>query len=301
MIIAGLSTSHFISGSQTVTLTYPARDGEIVTFTIQSINAGSLTAYAQLGGKTVATDEVTQGAYGYGSLDVDAQTASNIKVIVAASSAPQNGMFIVSATSNLPVQNCTVAVGGGSGLSTGAKAGLGVGIPIALGLVGLGSYFLWKFFKKTTPMNRGIESNAPPKNSQKHRRMKRFKKRKHDQFRHHHHAEHGALQHPCSHDHCELNDEKMPAQNPIYPCTCLDEKCQWNDPKHKCNGKSKEDSSLPCPCSCIDPQCPLNEPEFRKEREDEWNSQERKKDIFHFGKQLFRATASSAVHSAISG
>ena len=282
-------------------MTYPARDGENVVFSVQSINAGSLTANAQLGGKTVATDQVTEGADDYGSLDVDVQTAANIKVIVAASSAPQNGIFIVSAASNLPVQNCTVAVRNSSGLSTGAKAGLGVGIPIALGLIAVGSYFLWKFFKKPTPMNPGIGSTAPPENSKRRCRMKRFKKRKHDQFRHHHHAEHGALQHPCSHENCELNDEKMPARETVYACTCSDEECQWNDPKHKCNGKSKEDSSLPCPCSCIDVQCPLNEPELKKKRQDEWNSQERKKDMFHFVKQLFRATASSAVHSAISG
>jgi hypothetical protein len=141
-LVGGLSVSRFISGSETVTVTYDARDNEIIDFTVESIDADSLDVQALLNGKVV--DETTT-YYSSGTLVVTTGRAGKIEIKVKATSAPKDSIFTIGAISNLPTQNCTVGVGtGGGGLSTGGQAGLGIGLVALFGGLGAAGYFLWK-------------------------------------------------------------------------------------------------------------------------------------------------------------
>lgn len=118
---------------------------EEIEFTVQSLDAGGLTAQAVLNGKGV--DNATLfGSASTGHLSVTAPKGGKVEINVKAKSAPKDAIFVVGATSNLPNQNCTVGLGGSKGLSAGSKAGLGLGIPALICLMGVGSFFAWKHF-----------------------------------------------------------------------------------------------------------------------------------------------------------
>jgi hypothetical protein len=107
-LLAGLDASHFINGSQTQTMSYTARNKEQLDFSIQSLNAGSLTAQAVLGGKVLAK---TQYPSTSDFFSVVAPSAGQIDIKVTAKGADADSIFIVGVTSNLPPENCTVGIG----------------------------------------------------------------------------------------------------------------------------------------------------------------------------------------------
>jgi hypothetical protein len=141
-LLGGLSVSRFISGSDTVTVTYDARDNEIIDFTVESVDAGTLDIQAVLNGKVV--DE-SSTLYSSGYLSVSTKDSGKVDIKVKANGAPQDSIITVGATSNLPTQNCTVGVqGGGSGLSKGGIAGLSIGLIGVFAGVGVGLFYLLK-------------------------------------------------------------------------------------------------------------------------------------------------------------
>jgi Mg-chelatase subunit ChlD len=145
-LLAGLAETHFVSGSDTVTLKYSAQKGERVNFTITSISAGFLGVSAVMGGKELNTTNTT---YSYSVIDVTPPSSGELDLKITARAALQDSMFSVITNSNVPFKNCTVGVtgGGGGGLSAGGKAGVGIGVTAALlGLGGLGGYFAYKHF-----------------------------------------------------------------------------------------------------------------------------------------------------------
>lgn len=70
-----------------------------------------------------------------------------LDLFVTASDSPKDGLFSVLTNSNQPIKNCTVGVSGGNkGLSSGAKAGIGIGVVAAvLGAAGIG-FWTYKQF-----------------------------------------------------------------------------------------------------------------------------------------------------------
>lgn len=150
-LLAGLAETHFISGSDTVTLKYAAQQGERVNFTVTSISAGVLDVSAVMGGKTL---NATNTTYPYGIVDVTAPSSGelDLQISVAKGGVPatKDAMFSVITNSNVPFKNCTVGVtgsGAGGGLSAGGKAGVGIGVTAALlGMAGLGGYLAYKHF-----------------------------------------------------------------------------------------------------------------------------------------------------------
>ena len=156
-LLAGLAETHFVSGSDTITLKYSAQKGERVNFTVTSISAGFLDVAAVMGGKEL---NATNTTYSYSVVDVTAPASGELDLKITAKAAPKDSMFSVITNSNVPFKNCTVGVtgGGGGGLSAGGKAGVGVGVTAALlGLGGLGGYFAYKHF-----MGGGGGGNAVP-------------------------------------------------------------------------------------------------------------------------------------------
>jgi hypothetical protein len=142
-LLAGLAETHFISGSDSKTLVYTASAGEAITFYVTSISAGTLSAVATMNGKTL---DQTTASYSYGYLYVTAPSAGQIQVVVTASNAPTDSMFSVETSSNVPIKNCTVGVNSQSaGLSTGAKAGIGVGSVLGAGLLATAAFFAYKY------------------------------------------------------------------------------------------------------------------------------------------------------------
>lgn len=145
-LLAGLSQTYTISGG-TVTLKYQAVAGEVISFRVVSIGAGTLTSVAQMGGSTISPAGSSSSV-----VSVTAPNSGQIELQVSPRSggAPQDALFSVTTTSNVPLKNCTVGVGPtdeGGGLSTGAKAGIGIGVTAAvLGLLGGGGYFAFKHF-----------------------------------------------------------------------------------------------------------------------------------------------------------
>jgi len=149
-VLAGLSISQFISGRNSVSTFYNAQANEKINFTITSITADALTAQAIFGGRVI--NSTTIPFYGADTLNVQAPSAGRFEIKVTAQDAPPNAIYILGATSNMPIQNCSVAVtGGSSGLSTGGKVGLGLGIPILIAGLGLGAFFLLKLFGGKIP------------------------------------------------------------------------------------------------------------------------------------------------------
>jgi hypothetical protein len=178
-LVAGLSISHFISGSQTQTIIYTAQSGEIIHFTIQSIDAGSLAVQVMFGGQTLNSTTVndTQSygygyGYGYGysssnDLVIHSPDAGEIDIKVTASNAAAESMFVVGAKSNMPVQNCTVGVGGGVGGGNPKKTAAivaGVIVPIIAITAIVGAYYWWKHMKggKAAPSASGQEPPVHP-------------------------------------------------------------------------------------------------------------------------------------------
>lgn len=162
-LLAGLDSSHYISGSETVTMTYTARNNEKLNFTVMSLDAGNLDIQVKSGSKVLANGK---SSYSYTTLDAVAPGDGNIDVKVSAKNAPKNSIFVVGVESNLPVQNCTVGIGKPkSGPNVGAIAGGAVGGIGGLAIVcGLG-YFIWKAcFHPKTPLGPGSGPGAaaPP-------------------------------------------------------------------------------------------------------------------------------------------
>jgi len=145
-LLSGLAMTHYVTGSETKTLKYAAEAGEDVTFLITDISADGLEASAQMNGQTVGTVPRFSTSR---TLAVKAPATGEMQLVVKAVSAPPDSMFSVSTNSNIPIKNCTVAVGSPSsgGLSTAAKAGIGVGVTVAvLGLMGTAGFFAYKHF-----------------------------------------------------------------------------------------------------------------------------------------------------------
>ncbi|RFU27607.1 hypothetical protein B7463_g8739, partial [Scytalidium lignicola] len=148
-LLAGLTIAPVIQQNKTVTITYNARKNEIIIFTIQSVDGEILTVEA-LSGSTVL-NKTTIDYYSTSSLPVRAKSTGPIDIKVAAPEATEDNMFTIGAQSNMPIQNCTVAVGAApsshsGGLSTGGKVGLGIGIPALVGVIAAGLFALFKLF-----------------------------------------------------------------------------------------------------------------------------------------------------------
>jgi hypothetical protein len=143
ILLGGLSVSKFISGSDTVTVSYSARPNETVVFEIQSIDAGGVKAQASLNSKVV--DKGTS-SFRSTTLTVAAPNGGKIDISVQAQSAPKDSIVVIGAVSNLPSQNCTVGIGGGGGNKVAKAAGLGIGLPALFAVIGAGCYFGYKHF-----------------------------------------------------------------------------------------------------------------------------------------------------------
>jgi hypothetical protein len=161
-LLAGLDVSHFINGSQTQTMSYTARAKEQLDFTIQSVDAGSLTAQAVFSGTVLAK---TQSSSLFGTFSVVAPSAGQIDIKVSAQNANDNSIFIVGVTSNLPAENCTVGVGppsSGSGPSSVAKIVAPTISCVALvgGLALL--YWLYKYYYLKHPRTHGPVTTGDP-------------------------------------------------------------------------------------------------------------------------------------------
>jgi hypothetical protein len=144
-LLSGLSQTYYATGSTTVTLKYAAEQGEEVTFDVTEISTGTLKAEVKMGGQSLASrDRITSSS----SILVKAPSSGEMQVLVTTTNAPTDSMFSITTDSNVPIKNCTVGVGSpNSGLSTGAKAGIGVGVTAAvLGLLGTGGWFAYKHF-----------------------------------------------------------------------------------------------------------------------------------------------------------
>ena|SRR5436190_10942672 len=134
------------------------------------------------------------------------------------------------------------------GLSTGAKAGIGIGSAVAAGVVGLCSYLLWKHYKGTPKPPAGDpEGNASqptnPQDHEHHPRRPRIRREEEDEDKHHHH-----------------NGQQQ---------ECTDEKCFLNNEDHKCSNPKEE-----CACNCTDPLCPLNSPDEKRKRREKQRKKE---------------------------
>ncbi|KAF2103152.1 hypothetical protein NA57DRAFT_72134 [Rhizodiscina lignyota] len=159
VLLSGLSTG-YVSKSQSSSYTYSAKKSEQLEFTITSVNASTLavsitdSSGSSLGKATVNNDTSSSsfdyGSYGYTGtevVDVVAEADGDLKIEITDNTDKANAMFSIGVTSDLPIQNCTLASVGPSGLSTGAKVGLGIGIPILIAGLGAGGWYLFKYIQ----------------------------------------------------------------------------------------------------------------------------------------------------------
>ncbi|KAH8811306.1 hypothetical protein F5884DRAFT_270342 [Xylogone sp. PMI_703] len=161
-LLAGLSIAPVIPQNKTVTITYIARKDEHIVFVVGSVD-GEVLSVEALSGSTVLNKTITS-YYSTTNLTVKAQSDGPIDVKIAAPDAQEDNMFTIGAVSNMPIQNCTIAVGAppnshGGGLSTGGKVGLGIGIPILVGLIAAGLFALFKLYPNL--LHGAVGSSAP--------------------------------------------------------------------------------------------------------------------------------------------
>jgi hypothetical protein len=160
----GLSVAFMLGSDGTSSLTYQAEGGETLTFSISSISAGDLNVTAvDASGKEIGKATVDSfSSYTPEELEVKVSSGGSLELKIQGDlddlSFTEDPMFIVGVNSSIPLTNCTL---GGttkekSGLSKGAKAGIGVAVPLLIGVFAAGSYFAWKYFKGLPP------KTAPP-------------------------------------------------------------------------------------------------------------------------------------------
>lgn len=152
-LLAGLSISQFITGTDTVSTFYNAQANEMLNFTITSITAGNLTLQAVFGGKVLNSTSTSTYSTLPKKIAVKAPSAGQFEIKVTAQNARAGSVYVLGATSNMPIQNCSIAVtgGGGGGLGTGAKVGLGLGIPALVAVIFLGGFFVMKYLGHKIP------------------------------------------------------------------------------------------------------------------------------------------------------
>ncbi|KAH7128164.1 von Willebrand factor type A domain-containing protein [Dendryphion nanum] len=167
-LLAGLDSSHYISGSETKTVTYLARDAEQLAFTVRSVDAGTLDVQIKAGSKVL--NSANSVLYSR-SLNVTAPGNGNIDIKVTSKGAKKDSIdmanlvltlqFIVGVRSDLPPQNCTVGIGGGSNKTPiGKTVGPAVGTIGAVLMFGGLGYFLWKHFGN--PFKPAASPHSPP-------------------------------------------------------------------------------------------------------------------------------------------
>ena len=149
-LLSGLATTQFINGPDSVTLKYTASQGEKANFTLVSITGDQLNMEAKMKGQSLNSSKLA--SFSDSVITVEPPSNGELDLIITAQDNPVNGLFSIATNSNQPVKNCTVGVGGNStGLSPGAKAGLGVGITaLLLGLAG-GGFWAYKHFMGVSP------------------------------------------------------------------------------------------------------------------------------------------------------
>ncbi|KAK0747954.1 hypothetical protein B0T21DRAFT_265217, partial [Apiosordaria backusii] len=149
-LLAGLATTQFVSGSSPVSLKYTAEQGENANFTVVSFTGDRLTVEARAGGQTFQPE--TKLATTRQFLNLTVPSTGEVEVLVTATNAPVDGLFSVLTNSNQPIKNCTVGVTGDAksgGLSTGAKAGVGVGVIAAVAGLAAAGFYAYKHFFAT--------------------------------------------------------------------------------------------------------------------------------------------------------
>ncbi|KAF2000641.1 hypothetical protein P154DRAFT_619895 [Amniculicola lignicola CBS 123094] len=152
----GLSIAFTLDSSGRSTVVYSAESNEDLIFTFASVAAGDLNITAvDANGKELNKTTVEESLYRTEELHLKAQSTGGLQIKVEGEPNQENALFTVGVNSSIPLTNCTLEQPKSSGLSAGAKAGIGVSVPLLAGLLGLGSYFAWKYWK-------GLPSKAPP-------------------------------------------------------------------------------------------------------------------------------------------
>lgn len=136
----------------------------MLNFTITSINAGNLTLQAVFGGKVLNSTTTSLYSTLPKKIAVKAPNAGQFEIKVTAQNAHADSVYVLGATSNMPIQNCSIAVsgGGGGGLGTGAKVGLGLGIPSLVAAIFLGGFFVLKYLGHKIPPLKNPFVKPPP-------------------------------------------------------------------------------------------------------------------------------------------
>jgi hypothetical protein len=108
VLLPGISTAQFQSGSGSNTFTYSAQTGESLNFTIQALSAQTLEA--TLKDKVAGTElnKTTTGTDGTAFLTYDAQQAIELELVVTASTTNTSALFSVGLNSSLGVVNCSL-------------------------------------------------------------------------------------------------------------------------------------------------------------------------------------------------
>jgi hypothetical protein len=291
-LLAGLSIAEFISGSETQSITYNAQAHESVLFSLESIDAGNLTAKALFGGKVqngTSTSSSLDFYYGVGTFSVVVPSAGQIEIKVTAQDAPHESTFVIGAISDMPIQNCTLAVGNHSngGLSAGAKAGLGIGILALVACIAVGCFFLWKYFKPSLPTFQhppttqvqdpqsgvngaekpslspqispiGPPGAPPPQMPRKPVPTANNPPSDNSQGQ-------DASQHHLKpkFKRFKRSNEERHHHHLISEHPCNDYRCPLVDPQHVCKDPDADPKG---PCACTDQNCPLNDPDHESDK-----------------------------------
>ncbi|KAK0631735.1 hypothetical protein B0T14DRAFT_9368 [Immersiella caudata] len=161
-LMAGLASTGFISGSNSVTMKYFAEQGEKANFTLTSFTSDTLDMEARMNGQSLNTTRGLRSSRKF--MVVTPPSTGDMEVIITASNSPVDGLFAVLTGSSAPIKNCTVGVRNTTGLSTGAKAGIGVGAAAAALALAAAAVAAYKYFHaggNTTSAPVGTNTTAP--------------------------------------------------------------------------------------------------------------------------------------------
>lgn len=152
VLLPGISTAQFQSGSGSNTFTYSAQSGEKLNFTIQALSAQTLEATLKDKSAGTELNKTKTGTDGSAFMAFDAQQAVDLELVVTSGTSNTSALFSVGMNSSLGVVNCSLpgstptnssgngTYGPGSYTSptpvqyTGAANALGTGLLSVVGL-----------------------------------------------------------------------------------------------------------------------------------------------------------------------
>ncbi|KAF2426200.1 hypothetical protein EJ08DRAFT_651880 [Tothia fuscella] len=108
VLLPGIASAQFQSGSGSNTFTYSAQSGEALNFTIQALSSQTLDAVLKDKAAGTELNKTKTGTGGTGFMAYNVQQATELELVVTSGSTNASALFSVGMNSSLGVVNCSL-------------------------------------------------------------------------------------------------------------------------------------------------------------------------------------------------